>query len=104
MFLLRWLIINYQPCPEAREFLDAAAVQQRDGLEVRVAVLDAQASRRFFGVPMARRGIQPVWVQIVNRTARPCRLQFVAMDPNYFSPLEAAAVNQYSGGKRMLNY
>lgn len=104
MFLLRWLIINYQPCPEAREFLDSTAVQERDGLEVRVAVLDAKASRKFFGVPMARRGIQPVWVHVVNRTGRPCRLQFVALDPNYFSPLEASAVNHYSGGMRLLNY
>ena len=61
-------------------------------------------SRKFFGVPMARRGIQPVWVHVVNRSDRPYRLQFVALDPNYFSPLEAAALNHYSGGKRLLGF
>ena len=53
---------------------------------------------------MARRGIQPVWVHVVNRSTRPYRLQFVALDPNHFSPLEAAALNRYSGGKRLLSY
>jgi hypothetical protein len=102
--IFRWLVIPYSPCPDARGFLDAAVTQQRDGLEVRVAVLDDAASRKFFGVPMARRGIQPVWVHVVNRSDRPYRLQFVALDPNHFSPLEAAALNHYSGGKRLLSY
>lgn len=69
-----------------------------------MAVLSGPASRRFFGVPMARRGIQPVWIRITNRSARPCRLQLVALDPNYFSPLEAAALNHYSSGKRLLGF
>lgn len=100
----RWFVIRYSPCPEAREFLNAAVTQTRDDLEVRVAVMDGAASRKFFGVPMARRGIQPVWVHVVNRSERPYRLQFVALDPNHFSPLEAAALNHYSGGKRLLGY
>ena len=84
--------------------MDAAVTQQRDNLEARVAVLDDAQSRKFFGVPMARRGIQPVWVHIVNRSDQPYRLQFVALDPNHFSPLEAAAINHYSGGKRLLAF
>ena len=59
-FIFRWLVIPYSPRPEARGFMDAAVSQQRDELDVRVAVLDDAASRAFFGVPMARRGIQPV--------------------------------------------
>ena len=102
--IFRWLVIPYSPCPDARGFLDATLTQRRDDLEVRVAVLDGAASRKFFGVPMARRGIQPVWVHVVNRSSRPYRLQFVALDPNHFSPLEAAALNHYSGGKRLLGF
>jgi hypothetical protein len=101
---LRWLLIDYRPIPDDRDFLTTAVSQERDGLEVRVAVLDAHTSRKLFGVPMARRGIQPVWIHVVNRRADPCRLQFVALDPNYFSPLEAAAANHYSGGRRLLQY
>ena len=73
-------------------------------LRSEIAVLDDVASRKFFGVPMARHGIQPVWVHIVNRSAQPSRLQFVAIDPNYFSPLEAAAINHYSSGKRLFGF
>jgi hypothetical protein len=102
--IFRWLLIPYSPRPDARAFLEAAVTQQRDDLEARVAVLDDAASRKFFGVPMARRGIQPVWVHVVNRTNQPYRLQFVALDPNHFSPLEAAALNHYSGGKRLLGF
>ena len=102
--ILRWLVIPYSPCPDARGCLNAAITQQRDDLEVRVAVLDGAASRKFFGVPMARRGIQPVWVHVVNHSDRPYRLQFVALDPNHFSPLEAAALNHYSIGKRLLGF
>ena len=102
--IFRWLLIPYSPCPDARGFLDAAVTQQRDGLEVRVAVQNAAASRKFFGVPMARRGIQPVWISVVNRSNQPCRLQFVALDPNYFAPLEAAAINHFSSGKRLLGF
>lgn len=103
-FPFRWLVIPYSPCPTARTFLDTSVTQQRDGLDVSVAVMDDAASRKFFGVPMARRGIQPVWVHVVNQTKQPYRLQFVAIDPNYFSPLEAAAANHYSGGKRLLGF
>jgi len=102
--ILRWLVIPYSPCPDARGCLNAAITQQRHDLEVRVAVLDGAASRKFFGVPMARRGIQPVWVHVVNHSDRPYRLQFVALDPNHFSPLEAAALNHYSIGKRLLGF
>jgi hypothetical protein len=102
--MFRWLVIPYSPHPTARGFVEAAVAQQRNDLSVRVAVLDGRASRKFFGVPMARRGIQPVWLHIVNRSDRAYRLQFVALDPNYFSPLEAAALNHYSGGKRLLGF
>lgn len=103
-FIFRWLVIPYSPCPTARGFLDTAVAQRRDDLEVLIAAMDDAASRKFFGVPLARRGIQPVWVHVVNRSAQPYRLQFVAIDPNYFSPLEAAAINHYSTGKRLLGF
>ena len=102
--LYRWFVNPYSPHPEARRYLDSSVNQQRADLDVRVVVLDDVASRRFFGVPMARRGIQPVWVHVVNRSNRPYRLQFIALDPNHFSPLEAAALNHYSGGKRLLGF
>lgn len=101
---IRRLTIVYSPASDDRSFLDSAQTQQQDGIEVSVAVLDPQQSRRFFGVPMARRGIQPVWIRVVNRAATPCRLIAVGVDPNYYSPHEAAAANHYAFGKRLLAF
>ena len=66
-----------------------------------MAVLDAKESERFFGVNVARRGIQPVHLRIENRSKASIRLQLVSIDPNYYTPLEAAALNHYSITKRL---
>jgi hypothetical protein len=68
---------------------------------VTAAVLDARESSRRFGVPLARRGIQPVFLRITNRSERPLRLYLLAINPNYFTPLEAAAANHFSIVKRL---
>ena len=53
---------------------------------VSIAALDARQSRQFFGVPMARRGIQPLWLRIENRAATRCRLHVVSIDPGLGGP------------------
>jgi hypothetical protein len=68
---------------------------------VTVAVLDAVEAHRFFGVPLARRGIQPVHLRIANHTDKLMRLQLVRIDPNYYTPLEAAATCHFSIVKRL---
>jgi len=45
------------------------------------AVLDSAEATRLFGVPLARRGIQPVYLRIVNRSDKLVRLQLVRIDP-----------------------
>jgi hypothetical protein len=102
--VLRRLWIPYTPSPTARSFMDRAQTQSQDGVEVTVAVLDARESREFFGVPMARRSVQPVWLRIVNRGTTPYRLSLVGIDPNYYSSYEAAAANHFSSGRRLLEY
>ena len=72
--------------------------------EVTVAVLDARESERFFGVPMARRGLQPVHLRVVNRGQAPLRLLLAQIDPNYYTPLEAAAANHFSIVKRLSSF
>ncbi len=105
---LRWLyhilMVDYRPDGTARAFLEQAQQGECDGRLVRVAVLDGRASRRFFGVPLSRRSIQPVWIEIENNTPKACRLQFLAVDPHYYSPLEAAAACHWSGGWRLVEF
>ena len=67
------------------------AFTQRDGdLTVSVAVLGAEESEAVFGAPLADKGIQPVWLRIRNDGRGPYVFLPAAMDPGYYSPLEAA--------------
>lgn len=103
--VFRWLGVSYTPRPDdGRSFMQRADVQSDEDLEVAVAILDSQESERFFGVPMARRRIQPVWLRITNKGEHPYRLPLVSLDPNYYSPLEAAFVNHFATGKRLAGF
>lgn len=73
-------------------------------MRVTVAVPDDRESTHYFGVPLGRRGIQPVWVKIENRTSSALRLQLVHISPNYYTPAEAAAANHFSILKRLSGF
>jgi LssY C-terminus len=98
------LAVPYDPRPQERSFLERTEVRQQDDVVVEAAVLDATESDAFFGVPLARRGIQPVWLRISNNGHTPCRLRLASLDPNYFPPLEAAFVNHFRIGRRLLAF
>jgi hypothetical protein len=102
--LLRWLTVAYAPEPEDRAFLERAQSRSEDGLEVSVAVLSDHESRRFFGLGMARRHIQPVWLRIVNRRPDALRLDRVKIDPRYYTPLEAARICHFGAGKQLVGF
>jgi hypothetical protein len=102
--LWRLATVAYHPRPDERSFFDRAVTETREGLTVEAAALSAHESRQVFGVPMARRGIQPVWVRIVNHSDATHRLDLLSIDPNYYTPLEAAYVNHFAVGKRLLSF
>src|SRR5262245_40366572 len=54
------------------------------------SALGAVESREHFGIDLAARGIQPVWVAIENRSPVTLYLLSSAVDPAYFSAREAA--------------
>jgi hypothetical protein len=100
--LLRSLFTTrYQPDFSDRGFLERAITQEDDSARVTVAAPDPQEAARLFGVPVSRRGIQPVALRITNRSAHPLWLQLVAMDRSYYTPLEAAAACHFSVLKRL---
>jgi hypothetical protein len=86
----------YTPEPKLRTFLERAQTQRGPTAEVTVAVLAHSEGDRLFGVPLARRGLQAVFLRIANRGIVPLRLQVLAIDPSYFTPLEAAALHHHS--------
>jgi hypothetical protein len=101
---LRRLWVHYRPGQDASSFLVRAETQSENGVEVSVVVLDANESEQYFGVPMARRRVQPVWLRVVNNTSASYRLHMISIDPDYYSPLEAAAINRFAMGKRLLSF
>ena len=100
----RWLGVAYEPRPAETPFLERAEVRQDDEMVVRLAVLDDRESDRFFGVPLARRGIQPVWLHIQNIGRQSFRLRVASLDRNYYPPLEAAYACHFRFLKRILGY
>src|SRR5262249_4022412 len=96
----RWLqalvVIPYHPDPTEKGYLSRAEPQSAAGVEVTVSVPNSKESERLFGVPLARHGLQPVHLRVVNRSSVPLRLHFRSIDPHYFPPLEAAARCHFS--------
>ncbi|MGI9341855.1 MAG: LssY C-terminal domain-containing protein [Gammaproteobacteria bacterium] len=79
------------PDPSAQPtFLERAESQQEAGITISVAVPSADETRTFFGVPLYRRKIQPVWLEIVNDREAPIMFLPVGMDPRYFTSIESA--------------
>lgn len=102
--LRRLFLTTYSPDPVCSSFLERAERQEHPLAQVTAAVLDEAESERIFGLPLARRGIQPVFLRIVNRSDKPLRLQITGIDPNYYTPLEAAALNHFSIVKRLSEF
>ena len=97
----RIFFICYEPDPSQQGYQSRAQTQTGGGVEVTVAVPDAKESEKMFGVPLARRGLQPIHIRVVNGSAVALRLHFRSVDPRYFPPLEAAARCHFSILKRL---
>jgi hypothetical protein len=95
------VITCYAPDPSVTTFMERAQTQEAAEAAVTVAVLGGHEGRDLFGVDLARRGIQPVFLRVENRSPQPLRLQLVGIDPRYFTPLEAAASVHFSILRRL---
>jgi hypothetical protein len=102
--LWRLFTTAYEPDPTCDSFHERAKTEEDPRATATVAVLTAAESRRYFGVSLARRGIQPVHLEVVNRSSESLRVQLVAIDPQYFTPLEAAASAHFSIVRRLSGF
>jgi hypothetical protein len=82
---------SYEP-GSAREIgvLDRAESQQQSGVTVRAAVPSEAETAALFGLPLYRRDIQPVWIEVRNDTDHRYRYSPVGTDEAYFPPYEVA--------------
>ena len=60
------------------------------GVRVATAVLSANESASAYGVPLASRSIQPVWIEVENRENSAYYLLSPGLDPNFFPASEAS--------------
>jgi len=98
---------SYRPRPPAPGGFMARAETKEDGpVRVSAAVPTAAESQEIFGVPLADKGIQPVWLLIQNRDQVRYFFLPIHMDENYFSPREAAWKSHFrfsSGANREMD-
>jgi len=84
--------------------LERLRTQADEHAEVGVAILTPAECKVVFGVPLANRGIQAVWVRVVNRSATGTRLLMTKIAPDYYTAREAAGVCHFSILKRLLAF
>jgi hypothetical protein len=105
MFKLKSLLtIDYSPHPDERPFLERAQVQRDGAVETTVAVPSDRESERIFGVRLARHGLQAIWLDVMNGGQEPLWLDRFKLDPNYYTPLEAANIARFAMGTRLMTF
>jgi hypothetical protein len=67
-----------------------AVNRSEDGLHVSASVLSDEESAAVYGVPLASKGIQPVWIEVQNNDTATYFLMSPGLDPNFFPASEAA--------------
>ena len=82
-----------QPDPSGRDAFESRAItQQQTQLTVRAAVLGDDESFRFFGVSLADKGMQAVWVSAKNNSDRILYYLPAITDADYYTPPEASRI------------
>lgn len=79
------------------DFRSRALTRSEGSVTVRVAVLSASESASLYGQQLAKKALQPVWVEVTNGEDRPYFLLYPGLDPNFFPSSEAAEA--FSGGE-----
>jgi hypothetical protein len=70
--------------------LERAQTKKDNGIRVSTSVLGDEEARQIFGIDLARKKIQAVWIEVENSIDRPIILLPTAIDPDYFAPLEVS--------------
>jgi hypothetical protein len=73
---------------------ERAVVQSEGGVSISASVPGQNEAEAIFGVPLYKRGIQPVWLEIVNQSSSQIRFAPISLDRYYFSPLEVSYMHR----------
>jgi len=88
---------SFNPRPiEEVPFQERAQTKYENNVRVTAAVPGEQESSELFGTNIYKRFIQPVWLKIENSDDEPVWLLPLGVDPDYFTPIEAAFMNHFN--------
>jgi len=88
---------EHDPLPmETVPFKERTVTQVEDGITVTAAVPSADEAKDLFGVPLYKKRVQPVWVEIENSTQEWIAFMPMSVDGDYHTPIEVAALNRGS--------
>ena len=77
------------------------AITQTEGkISISASVAGEDETAAIFGVPLYKRGIQPVWLEIVNNSPERIRFAPTGLDEDYFSPLEVSYMHRKGFNKK----
>ena len=91
LFVSSCAVNPYRNDATVQAAIEKRAITHNQGaIEVRTAVPGEDESSALFGVPLYQRGMQPVWLEISNRSDRLARFAPYSVDNAYFPPHEVA--------------
>jgi hypothetical protein len=73
---------------------ERAKTEVQGDFRVSASVPSQEEARAIFGISLYKRGIQPVWIEIVNDSPHRVRFAPTGVDRNYFSPMEVAYMHR----------
>jgi hypothetical protein len=75
---------------QVTDYQNRAITREEGNLKVSTSVLSDDESLEIYGVPLAKKGIQAVWLSIENKSNTTYWFLPVGLDPNFFTASEAA--------------
>lgn len=94
----------FEPAEHRFDYRERALSRTEGGLRVSASVLSADESLAVYGVPLAEKGIQPVWLEVENGDNVAYWLMSPGLDPRFFSPSEAAEFFSPDGRRDALEH
>jgi len=95
------LFVPWQPAAiESVPFLEHAKTQVSGNISVTTAALGPFESYKIFGVPLALKGIQPVWLEVANNESVPVWYLRAGTDNAWYSPYEVYYLNRFRAPRK----
>ena len=75
---------------DTKDYVERLQTLTKGGVRVSTSVLSASESQDLYGEPLAKKGIQPVWIEVENHDDTAYWLMSLGLDPYYIPASEAA--------------